>query len=271
MSDLSVAATSSTLTQPKDAVGKKSLGKEDFMKLFITELQYQDPSKPMDSNEMASQLAQFSSMEATVKMSDNMEKLLASQTSTSNMQLLTMLNSKVQTAGNTIAVSGGKVSPSEFTLKLPAGSAVIEIRDINEALVWQQDNGALSQGAYGMSWDGKDLNGKAVPDGAYHYEVKGAQTDGSSLEVSYQTTATVTGVKFENGAAQLTLDKYITAGLADVTSVLANGSGNGNSVPAAAPAGWPAAGAGPVTRAGRSPGSGHGSGPDAGPAGAGEG
>jgi flagellar basal-body rod modification protein FlgD len=187
----------------------------------------------MDSNEMASQLAQFSSMEATVKMSDNMEKLLANQTSTSNLQLLSMLNSQVQTAGNTVAVSGGKVSASEFTLKAAAGTSVIEIRDAADTLVWKQDKGAISEGTYAMSWDGKDLLGKVVADGAYHYEVKGTQTDGSDLGATYKTTAKVTGVNFNGATAQLTLDKYITAGVADVTSVLASGSSSGNSAPAA--------------------------------------
>ncbi len=87
-----------TYTPPPDfpAVGKKDLDESDFMKLFITQLQYQDPSKPMDTNEMASQLAQFSSMQATMKMSDGMDNLLAYQKSQNNLQLLNLLNTDVQ-------------------------------------------------------------------------------------------------------------------------------------------------------------------------------
>lgn len=238
MSIASVAAASDSASiQPKGAVGKKALGKEDFMKLFITELQYQDPSKPMDSNEMASQLAQFSSMEATMKMSDNMEKLVASQNSTNNMQVLTMLNTEVITAGNTVAVSGGKVSASGFTLKVPAGNARIEVRDAAEKLVFQQDKGAINAGTYAVGWDGKDLLGKAVPDGAYHYAISGSQPDGTDLEVSYQTKAAVTGVNFVGGSAQLTLDKYINVAMSEVTSVQGKSDPAATEAATTAPAG----------------------------------
>ncbi|PKN22056.1 MAG: flagellar biosynthesis protein FlgD [Deltaproteobacteria bacterium HGW-Deltaproteobacteria-3] len=68
------ASTSATLplqdTTTLSTVGKSTLDRSDFMTLFITQMQHQDPLEPMDSTDMASQLAQFSNMEATMKMSD---------------------------------------------------------------------------------------------------------------------------------------------------------------------------------------------------------
>jgi len=84
------ASTTSTLpiqdTTSLSTVGKSSLDRDDFMTLFITQMQHQDPLEPMDSTDMASQLAQFSNMEATMKMSDNLEKLLGYQVSQNNLQ-----------------------------------------------------------------------------------------------------------------------------------------------------------------------------------------
>ena len=45
------------------AQGKSSLGKDDFMKLMISQLKNQDPLNPMDGTEFSAQLAQFSSLE----------------------------------------------------------------------------------------------------------------------------------------------------------------------------------------------------------------
>ena len=96
--------SAATQTELPKGVGSADLDRTDFMTLFITQMQYQDPMKPMDSYEMASQLAQFSNMEATMKMSDNMEELLAYQTSQNNLQLLTLLDKNVETQTNQVAV-----------------------------------------------------------------------------------------------------------------------------------------------------------------------
>ncbi len=45
--------------------------KLDFMTLLVTEMQYQNPLEPMDNQQMASQLAQFTQLELTEGMNDN--------------------------------------------------------------------------------------------------------------------------------------------------------------------------------------------------------
>ena len=74
------------LTTTQDAPGggafSNGLGQDAFLKLLITQLQHQDPTKPQDTNQMLSQLAQFSSLEQLVEISESLrgiEQILATQ------------------------------------------------------------------------------------------------------------------------------------------------------------------------------------------------
>jgi flagellar basal-body rod modification protein FlgD len=53
--------------------------RDDFLRLLVTQMRYQDPTSPMDNREFLSQLAQFASVEQTSKLATNMETFVTSQ------------------------------------------------------------------------------------------------------------------------------------------------------------------------------------------------
>ena len=90
----------------------KNMGKDEFLKLLITELQHQDPTNPMQDREFIAQMAQFSSLEQMLNFNKNMSKLLDNVSFQSSFNLLG-LNVNVNTtnideSGNFIT-SGGMV------------------------------------------------------------------------------------------------------------------------------------------------------------------
>ncbi|MCJ8313449.1 MAG: flagellar hook capping protein [Saccharospirillaceae bacterium] len=65
-----------------------SIGSEDLFKILLTQLNYQDPLKPMDNQEFIAQLAQFTTLEQTKQLNDTLSSLLNLTSSNLGVSLL---------------------------------------------------------------------------------------------------------------------------------------------------------------------------------------
>ena len=73
------AAVEPTVRPPSAvAFGSPSMGKEEFLTLLIAQLKNQDPLSPTNPEEMAAQLAQFSSLEQLINVNEKLESQEAS-------------------------------------------------------------------------------------------------------------------------------------------------------------------------------------------------
>lgn len=71
-------ASNTSLTSSKEALSSKLMDKDDFLKLLTTELTHQDPTAPMDNKDLILQLSQFSTLEATTNLNNNMTDFITS-------------------------------------------------------------------------------------------------------------------------------------------------------------------------------------------------
>ena len=70
---------SSTTTKSTSKAAGGDLGKDDFMKLMLVQLQHQDPLKPMDDQAFIAQTAQFNALDEMTKLNKTLSALLDSQ------------------------------------------------------------------------------------------------------------------------------------------------------------------------------------------------
>lgn len=84
----SISGTDYLINRQRDErkTGDGVMGKDDFMKLLITQLQNQDPTNPMKDNEFIAQMAQFSALEQTMNLSKSFEKFAEAQSQSQLIQ-----------------------------------------------------------------------------------------------------------------------------------------------------------------------------------------
>lgn len=93
----------SSAQQEASAV-QTSLGQEEFLKILLSQLQYQDPLKPLDNQQFLAQLAQFSTLAQTSQLNDRIDTLLNIQSATQSVGLIGRTVEVQSTVGDTAAV-----------------------------------------------------------------------------------------------------------------------------------------------------------------------
>src|SRR5687768_12032233 len=76
--------TSAGNTRPENL----TVSQQDFLRILVTQLSFQDPLKPIDNQEFVAQLAQFTSLEQTRLMSGSLDTLLTVQATAQTVSLI---------------------------------------------------------------------------------------------------------------------------------------------------------------------------------------
>jgi flagellar basal-body rod modification protein FlgD len=174
---------------------REQLGRSDFLKMFITQMQYQDPLNPMEGAEFMSQLAQFSSLEQLFNLNDNSVKMLGTQDSLGRMQALNLIGKEVLGEGNGLGLQEGVTVQGFFLLPEAVSECRVAIYDPQGNPVRTLDLGAQEGGENFFRWDGLDGSGKSLPTGMYTYEIWAKSLSGEDVAAETRTSGRVTGVK----------------------------------------------------------------------------
>lgn len=197
MDALSAAIPSHLMADPSKDLpkAKNAMGKEDFMKLLMTQLQNQDPLKPMEHQEFAAQLAQFGSLEQLTNIQKGIEGLHTGIGDGAKLSALSLIGKKVQAIGNQLDLLEGQEVSMKYGAKEGVTPVKAAIYTEGGKLVRELDV-SRAEGAE-VKWDGKDQEGKTLPSGKYTFRVQGVDKSGQAQELGTELSGRVTGVEME--------------------------------------------------------------------------
>ena len=177
------------------------LGKEEFLELLVAQLSNQDPLNPLQGNEMAVQLAQFSQVEQLIAINDQLSGQ-AFDSAALGFGLDTsigasLIGKQVLAAGNLVGVAEGGAASVTFDVGAGGGDATVVLFDEFGTEVGTYELGRVGPGRQTLQWDAD-----GVPEGVYGYDVSVRLGD-VDVGVETYTGGVVRGVHFENGRVVL--------------------------------------------------------------------
>lgn len=182
-----------------------AMGQTAFLTLFTTQLQNQNPLDPMENEAFVAQLAQFSQLEATTKMSDNLQNLVASMSNERMSSMSGLLGKKIAISDGKALLSGGQPVEGAVTLASDVDSITLKVYSSSGQLVRTGEVGAQKKGDFLFSWDGKDDQGNVLGDGVYRMEAS-ATRFGKSSKAPVSTMAMVKSVTTDAATGDLQVE-----------------------------------------------------------------
>lgn len=153
------------------------LGLNTFLKLMVTQLNNQDPFKPMENGDFLGQIAQFGSVTGLEKLNQNFESLAGSITSGQALQAGSLVGREILAPIDTGYLAPGGSVRGQVNLNQSSPEVTVRITDQVGQLVREIPMGTAPSGNLNFSWDGMDEFGSYAPPGHYRVQVEAIQND----------------------------------------------------------------------------------------------
>ena len=196
------------------------LGRDEFLKLLVSQLKNQDPLNPMDGKDMAAQLAQFSAVEQLIDINKSVtasqeaqeataaaiESLEKTQNERAN-ELASLIEG--QMAVSTVGKIGVTAGNTVFVDREGIGQLVVDtgaLKGVGQVTVLDDKGNTVSRGlipkvvAGSQAFDMRDIKFEPpVEPGKYNYKFEVATDGGQWRQVKTYTAGRITGMKYEQG------------------------------------------------------------------------
>ena len=202
VNSLASSSTSSSVVENPNGV----LDKDAFMKLLLVELQYQDPTEPMDSEKILSQTSQLATLESASNTNKTMEELVAKLNNSMDMGSLSAIGKMASLGSNAVTLPESGVAKFEIYFQEEIKTGKMTITDKDGAVVREIDlaDQAGKSGVLAFEWDGFSDSGEQLPAGYYGVKSEYQDADNKQQETQFGIYP-VESVRYEEGKALMKL------------------------------------------------------------------
>lgn len=213
-SALDAGATSTSSTKP--SATDPSAMQDQFLKLFVAQLQNQDPMNPMDNAQMTTQMAQISTVSGLQQLNQTVQSMTQQFSSMQQLAGVSLIGHSVLTAGDSLTMSGSN-GQGLFDLGQAATDVKVQIVTPGGNVVGTVPLGGLDAGRHSFTWDASSYSGDPS---ALHYQVV-ASTGDTSVQATtlMQQQVLATGSDTSKGLT-LTLGNGSTVAYSDIRGVV---------------------------------------------------
>lgn len=203
-----------------DANENNMLTQEDFFALLTQELAHQDPTKPVDNNEMISQMTAFSTTDGVQALNDQFTQFASSMTSSQALQASSLVGRSVLVDENVFGLAEGGNVTGKLVTESNASNVMIYVENTAGEIIQTVPVGNVDAGGYPFTWDGMTSNGEHAAEGAYRFRIAG-MVDGQVSELQAMTYRKVDSVTLAGagGSIVLNLNGGSSMALSDVVEV----------------------------------------------------
>lgn len=204
ISDATLATSTNLVDAPAGTNPNGILGKDDFLKLLLVELQYQDPTEPMDSEKILSQTSQLATLESAENTNKALGDLSNSLVASSQFSTVGAIGKIADTGSNGLIFEQGQSPDFEIYFPDDIASGNVEIKNTNGQVVRTIPIAPNDKGVYSFNWNGITDGGTSADNGVYYIEAAYSNPQGETLRTRAGAYP-IESVRFEDGKSLLKL------------------------------------------------------------------
>jgi flagellar basal-body rod modification protein FlgD len=155
------------------------LGQEQFLKLMLTQLENQDPFKPLESGEFLGQLAQFGTVSGIANLERAFAGLSESLVANQALEASGLIGREVLVRSERAYLGNDANVEAAVRLDQSAGRVLVQVRDAVGQVVRQIDLGRHDAGTVRFGWNGQTDAGERAAPG--HYTITAQYSDGTEM------------------------------------------------------------------------------------------